>query len=110
LGTVVAAFGLGLDYLFAMAYALTLAMACQTFAGSVPEGLWNRLGIWLAWGSLAAGAFDLVENTAMAMMLLEGRLVPWAVVATGSAVAKFMLVGLALLYVVAGIVFGRSRT
>jgi hypothetical protein len=111
-GTVTAAFGLGLDYLFAVAYALTLAMACQALAGTSRGGLWRRAGIWLAWASLAAGTFDILENTAMAPMLLEGRLDPWAPLATGCAVVKLTLVGLALVYVLAGIVLaaaGRSR-
>ena len=109
---VAAAFGLGLDYLFAIAYALTLAMACEALAGGAVRGFWRRLGIRLAWGSLAAGGFDLVENTAIAVMLLTGRLAPWAVLATLCAVVKLSLVGLALLYVVAGLLAaaaGRAR-
>ncbi len=103
-GMVVAAFGLGLDYLFALAYAATLAMACQALAGRSSGAIWRRLGIWLAWGSLAAGALDMLENTAIARMLLTGQLAPWATVSAACAVAKFLLVGLALLYVIAGIV------
>jgi len=101
-GATVAALGLGLDYLFALAYAATLALACGALAGATSRGLWHRLGIWLAWGALAAGAFDLVENTAIAMMLLRGELAPWAAVATACALPKFLLAGLAVLYVVAG--------
>ena len=111
-GTTVAALGLGLDYLFAIAYALTLAMACEALASSASGGILHRLGVWLAWGSLAAGAFDLVENTAIAVMLVEGRLAPWAAVATLCAVVKFTLVALALLYLLVGILLaaaGRSR-
>ncbi len=103
-GATAAAFGLGLDYLFALAYAATLAMACGALARRAAGGVLHRLGIWLAWGSLAAGAFDLVENTAIAMMLLEGQLAPWAAVATACAVPKFLLAGLAVLYVIVRVV------
>jgi len=101
-GATVAAFGLGLDYLFALAYAATLAMACGTLAGASSRRFWHRLGVWLAWGALAAGCFDLVENTAIAVMLLRGWLSPWAAMATASAVPKLLLAGLAVLYVAAG--------
>jgi len=108
-GTTVAAFGLGLDFLFALAYAATLATACSALAGASAHRVWSRLGIWLAWGALAAGAFDLVENTAIAMMLLQGELSPWAAVATTCAVPKFLLAGLAVLYVTVSAVAASFR-
>jgi len=101
-GRTVAAFGLGLDMLFAVAYAATLALACEAVALTREGGFRYRLGIWLAWGVLGAGILDLVENTALAQMLLGGHLSPWALVATLCAVPKFLLVALALLFVAAG--------
>jgi len=105
----VAAFGVGLDVLLAMAYASTLAIACQAMAGPPANGFRHRLGLWLAWGSLAAGALDFVENTALAVMLLQGHLAPWATVATACAVPKFLLVAFALLYLVVGALVASIR-
>ncbi len=101
-GRTAAAFGLGLDMLFALTYATALALACDAVAGPPGTGVRHRVGLWLAWGALAAGALDLVENVALALMLLGGHLAPWAGVATVCAVPKFILVALALLFAAAG--------
>ena len=107
-GRVAAAFGLGLDMAFAVAYAGTLAMACEAVAGT-GSGLRRRLGRGLAWGVVAAGLLDLVENVALARVLLAGDLVPWARIAAVAAVPKFLLVGAALAFVLAGVVAAALR-
>ncbi len=60
-----AAFGLGLDYLFMPAYALTLGLATLWAAEQWPLSIWRRLGNWLGWGIWLAAACDALENVGL---------------------------------------------
>ncbi len=99
-GRVLAAFGLGLDYLFLVAYALALSLGCVAAAG-----WWQRAwvltaaGPALAWGAFFAGLLDAVENYALAQGLFGAQGAWWPVTAWWCAAPKFALVGLALAYI-----------
>ena len=106
-----AAFSLGLDFLFILAYATTTSLGCvmasglfagQTFAG---RRLLALLGIALAWGQAVAGILDGVENTALMVMMLDSVSEPLRLTAYWSAWVKFKLVYAGLLYALAGGVF-----
>jgi hypothetical protein len=97
-----AAFGLGIDYLFMPVYATALALGIMLAAGR-HENWFGMLGAWLGWAAYAAALFDAVENYALARMLLANEV--WSLypqVAAFSASIKFVLLLLGLFYALAG--------
>jgi hypothetical protein len=98
-----AAFSLGIDYLFMVAYSTTIAFGCLWAAGvlgALSPGL-AAAGAPLAWGSWLAALLDAGENAALARMLLATVRAPWPTVAWWCATSKFALLVAALLYVLA---------
>jgi hypothetical protein len=95
-----AAFALGFDYVFMLAYATTIGLACAMAAGVLRSRGWPLAGIaaGLAWGQGLAAGFDAVENIALTAMLFGGAASPWPQVAYWCAVFKFGLVFLGLVY------------
>jgi len=93
-----AAFGLGLDFLFALAYAAALGGWCLVLSRG--GRLTQRIGLAGAVAAAGAGALDTVENVALAHVILGGATRPWAALATVCAVPKFALAGLAVLMLV----------
>lgn len=96
-----AAFGLGFDYLFMLAYSSLFALACLQAGQALakrgwPLAGWNRL---LAPGMFLAAAFDAVENLALSIMLLEAPANPWPWVAGACASLKFGLLFIGLVYI-----------
>jgi hypothetical protein len=96
---------LALDYAYLVSYGLFLIGACAAVSERALRRGWSRLsaiGPVIAWGALGAAVYDAVENT-MLLLILEGHTdQPWPGIAFGFAVAKFVLVGIALLYIVGG--------
>ncbi|MBW7884689.1 MAG: hypothetical protein H3C34_19025 [Caldilineaceae bacterium] len=101
-GLLLAAFGLGLDYLYMVAYGLAIALGCRLVAqGS--RSLWlARAGQILAWALVFAVAADAVENYALMRVLLGASEPLWPLLARVCALVKFTLVGAGLLYVAMG--------
>lgn len=103
-GQVYAGLNLGLDYLFILAYASAIGLGCllvaRGLAGRAP--VLSQLGLILAWGLLAAGALDALENYALIRVLLGSGSAAWPVVARWCAIPKFLFVAAGLLYVTAG--------
>lgn len=95
-----AALSLGIDYLFMLSYSIAIALGCVLLAQRMPAFA-VRLGIYLAWAQWVAALLDATENYALVRVLL-GTARGWATVARYCAVPKFTIVGLGLLYVVAG--------
>ena len=96
-----AAFGLGLDYLFMLFYALALALGTLLAAGR-HQGWLKSLGALAGWGALAAALFDAVENYALWQILLGALAQPWPEVAAFCAHVKFGLLSLGLFYALVG--------
>ncbi len=96
-----AAFGLGLDYLFMPVYALTLSLGIL-LAASRHTGRFARLGAWMGWAALIAPLFDAVENYGLLHSLLSQLFSLWPFVASVCASVKFALLLLGLLYALAG--------
>ncbi len=95
------AFGLGLDYLFMPAYALTLSLGVL-MALRKHDGAFSLLGVYLGWGALLAALFDAVENFAL-WQLLNGRAFASAPrVAASAATIKFTLILLGLAFALIG--------
>ncbi|RME80547.1 MAG: hypothetical protein D6775_15880 [Caldilineae bacterium] len=93
---VYAGFSLGFDYLFMPLYATTIGMACLWGARTGSGPAW--LGGILAWGVWVAALCDGIENYALWRMLVGEPVAPWPAVARVSALAKFGLILLALVY------------
>lgn len=105
-----AGLSLGLDYLFMVAYAVTLGLACVWVADLSRQRGWRKmatLGVWLAWGQGLAAILDAIENLALIMVLLGPVVSPWPEIALACAVPKFVLVFGGILYALGGAIAGR---
>ena len=96
-----AAFGLGIDYLFMPIYALALSLGIL-LASSRHGGAFARLGAWMGWAALAAPLFDAVENYGLLHSLLSPLFSLWPLVASVCATVKFTLLLLGLAYALIG--------
>jgi hypothetical protein len=96
-----AAFGLGLDYVFMPAYALTISLGVL-MALRKHSGVFSGIGIYVGWGALLAALLDAIENIAL-WRLLAGISTPFCPrVAAVAATIKFALIMLGLLFALAG--------
>jgi hypothetical protein len=100
-----AGFSLGIDYLYMVAYATTIAWACIWASRMVETRRWPfaTLGILLAWGQIMAAGLDALENVALLILLLVRVAAPWPQVAWIAAALKFALILAGLLYSVLGV-------
>lgn len=96
-----AAFSLGIDFLFPLAYSTAIAFACL-WAGRV-LGM-TGLAAGLAWGQWLAAALDYGENVGLVRILLLGAGDPWPAIARACAIPKFALVAAGLVFVLIGAV------
>lgn len=103
-GRLHAAFSLGLDFLFIVAYATTIGLACVWAGEILNKRRWplSGVGLLLAWGVCLAGVLDGIENVSLVVMLLVSVSSPWPQLAAACAAVKFLLVALALLYAAYG--------
>ena len=95
-----------LDYPFLVAYACFYALACTALAEALGRrGFGGLAGVGprLAWGALAAGAFDAVENAALLGVLATGGDGTLAAAARLFALGKVTLTALVVLYVLGGL-------
>lgn len=107
-----AAFSLGLDYAFLLAYATALALGCHLLAEKrrVRFPAFARWGRRLAAAQFVAAALDAVENAALLRLLWGATAEVWPVLAFACAAVKFVLVGLGLAYLLGGLGLGLLRT
>lgn len=100
-----AAFSLGFDYLFLLAYSTTIALACLWAAGVLKARAWPlaALGAPLAWGQWLAALLDALENLALTVVLFTAPASPWPEVARWSAILKFSLVFAGMVYAFLGL-------
>jgi hypothetical protein len=99
-----AAFGLGLDYLFMVLYATTIAIACL-WSGNVYGSLgWPlaNLGDLIAWGVWFAALLDGIENYSLWRLLSGPISDPWPKIAWWCASIKFILITIGMIYGIAG--------
>jgi hypothetical protein len=104
IGRVYAGVNLGLDYLFLFAYAGSIGLGCALLAQSLSRRIrsLSRAGVILAWGLIAAGLLDAVENYALIHVLLGSQRELWPVVARWCAIPKFLIVAVGLLFLILG--------
>ena len=98
----VAAFSLGLDYLFLFVYSTTIALACIWAADILRNAQWPLAwaGAPLAWGQWIAALLDAIENLALLLLLLGSVSSPLPEVAFWAATGKFTLIFLGLIYAI----------
>jgi hypothetical protein len=101
-----------LDYPFLVGYAAVQAIACEA-AGEAMGRRGLRLrgaaGPALAWGQLAAGGFDAVENAALLGVLAGRGKGPLPALARACATAKFALIGAGWAYALLAVASARKR-
>ena len=104
-----AALSLGIDYLFLVAYALVISMACAHTANTLRRRFKAAaaIGFVLAWAQFLAAGLDAVENAALIRLLLGSSHSFYPLVAWVCAGIKFGLVGLGLAYLPVGFILGR---
>lgn len=97
-----AAFGLGLDFLYLIAYSNALALACLYIAKSwTLFNSFSQAGIIIAWLQWTAALCDGIENAALIALLSDSNRAWLPPLAYWMAAAKFAIVGLAILYLLA---------
>jgi hypothetical protein len=104
-----AAFGLGFDYLYMVAYSAAIGLVCLLAAVAIKDHGWPLavLGAPLAWGMWLAALFDAVENLALTLILLTNAANSlWPAVARMCALFKFGLLFLGLVYAFYGLLAG----
>ena len=99
-----AGFGLGLDYLFIVAYASTIAFGCGMVAQVLERCRWPfvRWGNLIAWGVILAALLDVVENIALTIVIFGTIASPWPEIARWCAILKFSLIFVGIVYVLYG--------
>jgi len=95
-----AAFGLGLDYLFMLVYAAAFSLSCRWAAEALRTRRWPlaKAGVWLAWGVWLAALLDAVENVALLAVLLGTAAALWPRLASTCALVKLGLLFAGLVY------------
>lgn len=101
---VLAALNLGIDYLYMVAYAFTIGLACVLLARRFVNHstLLSLTGVGLSWGMLAALLLDAAENYFLIGLLMGEQQTLWPVLARWCALPKFGLVLAALAYLALG--------
>lgn len=95
-----------LDFVFIVAYVGCLAVAGAMATGALQPAPW--VGAATAWAVIAAGLLDVCENIGQFAML-AGRRGLWPQFTSVCATAKFLLVGIALLYALCGLAVAGIR-
>jgi hypothetical protein len=99
-----AAFGLGLDYLFMVVYASTIAFGCGIASNRLRQKGWPlaKWGNLLAWGVILAALLDVVENIALTVMIFGSVISPFPEISRWCAIPKFILIFIGIVYVIYG--------
>ena len=98
---VFAGLSLGFDFLFLLVYTLFISLLTH----KVNEQLWvgkpaYRIGSVLIWSMFITAIFDGVENVALIKLLIGNYNEYWSWVAYSFSLAKFILIGISLVYLI----------
>ena len=94
-----------LDFLFIPFYGLFLYSTCGYFSVHHQRGWVQRLGVLLAFGSLIAMLLDIIENIFMIFSIHFTTTTLTSLFTTVMATLKFLLIGLAIVYIILSAVF-----
>jgi hypothetical protein len=92
-----AGLSLGLDYLFMPLYASSIALCCVLLSRGLAPAL-DQIGALLAWAQFVAALLDAIENFALISVLQGTPGDFWPALARNSAIPKFALVVLGLVF------------
>lgn len=97
---IAASLGLGIDFLFPIAYASLIALLIH----KLNARLWKDhaffvVGSLLIWATFVAGLFDYIENIALINLLFGNLEQSWVSISFYFAAIKFLLVLIAILYI-----------
>jgi hypothetical protein len=93
------------DFLWLLCYSTTISLACVWAAGVFSRSSYLvSIGYALAWLLWLAALLDVAENVALLQMLGGATQPPWPALAYWCALAKFDIIFLGLVYVLAGAV------
>jgi hypothetical protein len=100
-----AAFSLGFDYLFMLAYSSTIAMACVWAGGILQRRKWPLAGAAqpLAWAQWLAAMMDGIENLGLILMLFGPVASPWPEISRWCAILKFSFIFLGMIFAFYGL-------
>ena len=107
-----AGLSMGLDFLFLVAYSITIAIGCLLI-GSKLESHWLTLGYWLTGAQILAAILDIIENLSLIGLLAGSTNATLPPLACWCAGPKFILVGSGLIYLICGLIailYQRTRT
>ena len=87
-------------------------VTCGYFSVHYQSGRGQRFGVLLAFGSLLAMVFDVIENVLMSFSIHITATSFTSMLTTAMAAIKFLLIGLALLYIIfsAALMLLRKKT
>ncbi len=105
-GRLVAAFSLGLDYLYLIAYALFFGIIAFEIGKKLTgrSALLAKPGYWLSWLMILAAVYDAIENFALIRILTGCQYSLWATTAYYFATMKFAIVIVTFVYIFLGLV------
>ena len=95
-----------LDFVFLILYSLSIGIGCIVLSAFTQNSFLVQVGSWLSKIVPLAGIFDVVENLAMLKTLSGEVTALYVVVAYWFALMKFLIVLLALLFVLICLSFG----
>ena len=103
-GRVYAGLNLGLDFLFIAAYASCIGLGCVLVARRLARQSASvaSIGVALAWAIWLAALLDCTENYTLINLLLGSQQAAFAALAQWCAIPKFLIIGLAIAYVILG--------
>jgi len=94
-----------IDFGFILSYVALLGYICFWMAGNQTIPFFSRAGTMLGWGVVIAGILDMVENTAMLIMLKNGATRILATISFWSALPKFAItLGFVVVYIFVALV------
>jgi len=96
-----AGLSIGLDFLFLIAYSITIAMGCLLVAKNFGVFVQN-IGMWLAGTQILAAILDVIENLAMIKLLTGSTWDILPAIAYWCAIPKFLIVLAGLVFLLAG--------
>jgi hypothetical protein len=98
----------GVDFLYLFIYPLWFSLSAVLLGARLPAG-WQRAAHLVAWIVLWTGPLDAIENVALIRQLLHGPATAQAQLAWLCASLKFGLLGVAALFLLAGLVVWGGR-
>jgi hypothetical protein len=107
-GAIRVAFALGFDYLFIPAYTSAVGFGCAALADGAPGRL-RKAGLIAAFAQILTAVSDATENALLLWMMEDGFDRELAVAASYATFCKWALLGVGVLYLIAGSLLRRRH-